>query len=395
MSGRQDPQLVRLQLWLLAGWTVLILSASLYPFDWNLARLSAELEQGLPRLLQWRAASQRDMLVNLLLYVPFGLVAAMTLADRRSRLQRVVVPVLAAAVLSLGVELTQHALPPRDPSLADWVFNVISAALGTLLALAYQALPVRPLSARLQRLQIGPALGLLIALWLVSHLAPFVPRLRPGRITAAIDYSLSIPLSPSRLLAYFACYVILGALVRTLMRRDSFWPWFVALLGLSLGARLLFVGQHLTLDECGGLLLALPVLLLGRSQGVKTGQTGLFIAAGCGFVAAALMPVTPAPTGLAPTWVPFAELTGEIVDPGALPLLERLFLGIGLAWLASTSRTGSFPPLLLALVVAVGCEFLQQWVPGRVPDASDFAALLIGAALVQAAPRLDMRTGRP
>ena len=40
-------------------------------------------------------------------------------------------------------------------------------------------------------------------------------------------------------------------------------------------------------------------------------------------------------------------------------------------------------------------EFLQQWVPGRLPDPSDFAALLIGAALVQAAPRLDLRTGRP
>ena len=42
MSGRQDPQLVRLQLWLLAGWTVLILSSSLYPFDWDLERLRTE-----------------------------------------------------------------------------------------------------------------------------------------------------------------------------------------------------------------------------------------------------------------------------------------------------------------------------------------------------------------
>ena len=94
------------------------------------------------------------------------------------------------------------------------------------------------------------------------------------------------------------------------------------------------------------------------------------------------------------SWLAFNARVLALAEDAALPLLERLFLGIGLAWLASTSRTGSFPPLLLALLVAVGCEFLQQWVPGRVPDPSDFAALLIGAALVQAAPRLDLRTGR-
>jgi VanZ family protein len=41
---------------------------------------------------------------------------------------------------------------------------------------------------------------------------------------------------------------------------------------------------------------------------------------------------------------------------------------------------------LIAFMVAALVEFLQQWVPGRLPDTTDLAALLIGAALVQAAP---------
>jgi VanZ family protein len=69
-----------------------------------------------------------------------------------------------------------------------------------------------------------------------------------------------------------------------------------------------------------------------------------------------------------------------------LPAIERLFLGIGLAWLAWSSRTRRLAPLLIAFMVAALVEFLQQWVPGRLPDTTDLAALLIGAALVQAAP---------
>jgi hypothetical protein len=91
-------------------------------------------------------------------------------------------------------------------------------------------------------------------------------------------------------------------------------------------------------------------------------------------------------------WLPFAELAGGIVDPGALPLLERLFFGIGLAWLALHGGTRRVPPLPLALLVAIVTEFLQQWVPGRQPDTTDIAALLIGAALAQGTARLDLRT---
>jgi VanZ family protein len=59
--------------------------------------------------------------------------------------------------------------------------------------------------------------------------------------------------------------------------------------------------------------------------------------------------------------------------------MERLFLGIGLAWLAWASRTTPLPPLGIALLVTLVAEFLQQWVPSRLPDTSDLAALLIGA----------------
>ena len=102
--------------------------------------------------------------MNLLLYVPFGLLGSMALEKAGGFWQRILWPVIGAGLLSLAIEIIQHALPARDPSLADWLLNIISAAVGTLIAALYSALPARPLSRRLQRLAIGPAPALLVAL---------------------------------------------------------------------------------------------------------------------------------------------------------------------------------------------------------------------------------------
>lgn len=394
--GRQDLAVRRLSLWLLGAWALLIASASLYPFDAQWRPLLESLLDGLPRLREWREPSQRDAIVNLLLYLPFGLLGSMALENSRSAALRIIVPILGAAVLSLGVEIAQHALPPRDPSLADWILNVASAGVGTLLAAVYSALPVRPLSRRLQRIALGPAPALLVALWLIAHLAPFVPRLRPGRIESAIETSISLNLVWPTAFYYLACYLVLAALLHALLRRPFFWSAVLALFVASLVSRLLFVGQHLSPSEVIGAIGALLSVLLLRRLDLQLWPSRAFAMAALAVFVAGIWPVTPvAAVTLAapePIWLPFAELAGLPADPGALPLLERLFLGIGLAWLAVHGGTRLLPPLPLVILIALTVEFLQQWIPGRVPDTTDVAALLIGAALASVAPRIDPRT---
>jgi VanZ family protein len=394
--GRQDLAVRRLSLWLLGAWALLIASASLYPFDAQWRPLLESLLDGLPRLREWREPSQRDAIVNLLLYLPFGLLGSMALENSRSAALRIIVPVVGAAVLSLGVEIAQHALPPRDPSLADWILNVASAGVGTLLAAVYSALPVRPLSRRLQRIALGPAPALLVALWLIAHLAPFVPRLRPGRIESAIETSISLNLVWPTAFYYLACYLVLAALLHALLRRPFFWSVVLALFVASLVSRLLFVGQHLSPSEVIGAIGALLSVLLLRRLDLQLWPSRAFAMAALAVFVAGIWPVTPvAAVTLAapePIWLPFAELAGLPADPGALPLLERLFLGIGLAWLAVHGGTRLLPPLPLVILIALTVEFLQQWIPGRVPDTTDVAALLIGAALASVAPRIDPRT---
>lgn len=395
--GGRGPVVLRLPAWLLVGWVALVLSASLYPFDWDWARLLAGLQAGLPRLQEWIPPSRRDTVVNLLLYVPFGLLGAFALDTRSDLAGRLAWPVLAAAVLSLAVEIAQHALPPRDPSLADWVFNTVSAAAGALLAVGWRALtrsrfmPSRDAAPGRGALDAGPALGVLAALWVAAHLAPFVPRLRPGRVSAALEASLALELSPGRVLAWFACYLVLAVGLRTAVRWRSFWSVLLLATVASVGLRLLFVGQRLSPDEVLGALMALPaVALLGIGR-LRWNPTPAFRMACLAVLVAGLLPMTVAMAPSAPgstdtAWLPFAELAGAATDRGSLPAIERLFLGIGLAWLAWGSRTRRLSPLLTVFAVAALVEFLQQWVPGRIPDTTDLAALLIGAALVQAAP---------
>lgn len=390
-----DPYLRRVRRGVFIGWCLLILGASLYPFNLELRGLLDGLLSGLPRLRLWAPSSSRDAWVNVLLYVPFGALAWLQLERARPALRPIVTVVVSGAAFSFVIELLQHALPPRDPTLVDWALNVGGTLAGVSLALLYRALPIQPLTLRLRRSDPGPAPLLLLMLWIATHLAPFVPRLRPGRIDAAIETSLSMDVVPSRIALYLVCYLILAALVHSLLRREAFWGWFLALIGGSLAARLLFVGQHLSPDEALGVFGALILSIALRIGGAKPTGAAAFVIICMVFATAAALPVPidpDFPRPAAVSWIPFASLADGPLDPGSLPVIEQLFLGLGIAWLASRQSFKRWPPIALPAAIALGAEFLHHWLPGRLPDTSDLAALIIGAAL---APAIARRVWRP
>ena len=75
----------------------------------------------------------RDILINLLLFVPFGFgVAGMVRERGAPHLQAILFALASGCLLSLVVETAQCWLPTRDPSLLDVSTNTISAAIGGL-----------------------------------------------------------------------------------------------------------------------------------------------------------------------------------------------------------------------------------------------------------------------
>ena len=377
----------RIQAWMLAAWVLLVLSASLYPFFFEPGRLLAAAAEGFPALRAWHAPSQRDLVVNLLVYMPLGLLLPLVLDPRHGAALRALAALLAGAALSLLVEVLQHAIRARVPSLADWVLNVASTAAGVALAQLLAVLPVRPLATRLRRLNVSPALGLLLALWLAAHAAPFLPRLRPGRVRGAIDASLALSPSIGGIAAWLAAYLVLSAVMRTLFRREIFWPLFLGAVAASLAARLLFVGQTLSPDELIAAVLALPVIVRLRRSTHSASRTPLLGIICVALLVAGLAPFRFAATPQPIAWIPFAELVDGRVDALYLDSLERLFVAIGAVWVAAGSALGVGLGTLALLGVTAVTEIAQRWLPARVPDTTDLVVMVLAAILVRVAQR--------
>lgn len=134
LDSRASPGSARSSAALLAWvWAVAIVYASLFPFaGWRWPA-------GLPQELLWlrwpRYFIGFDIVSNLLGYLPLGLLVA--LARLRQGAPAGWALLLATAVgagLSYTMEVTQHLLAPRVPSLLDLVLNAAGALLGGVVA---------------------------------------------------------------------------------------------------------------------------------------------------------------------------------------------------------------------------------------------------------------------
>jgi len=118
---------------LLVAWTALIVYASWFPLSgW---RWAAGAEVWTLLRLPWpRWHNTFDIVSNLLGYVPLGMLLVLARGQPGERsVSAVRNAILLAAALSYGLEVGQHLLPLRVPSLLDWLLNTSGAALGALL----------------------------------------------------------------------------------------------------------------------------------------------------------------------------------------------------------------------------------------------------------------------
>ena len=170
---------------LAAAYAVLVVYASLYPFEgWRWPAGASALDL---LVLPWAVSSDEfDRWSNLLGYVPFGLLLTIGRLRSGSRpLVALLLAMLLPALLSYALEVTQGLLPTRYPSLKDWVLNLGGAAIGALLALGMHRLGLvdrwHALRERWFERHSGAALTLL-ALWPVGLLFPAPAPLGLGQI---------------------------------------------------------------------------------------------------------------------------------------------------------------------------------------------------------------------
>jgi hypothetical protein len=175
--------------------------------------------------------------------------------------------------------------------------------------------------------------------------------------------------------------------MRTLFRREIFWPLFLGVIALSLAARLLFVGQTLTPDELIAVALALPVIARLRSRTHSSSRTPLLGIVCVALLVSGLAPFAFSATPQPVSWMPFAGLVDGRVDALYFGTLERLFVAIGVVWIAAGSALGVGLGTLALLGLTAVVEFAQRWLPDRVPDTTDLAVMVLAAVVVRVAQR--------
>ncbi len=153
----------------------IIVYGSLYPFHFESTARAANpwlaVWHGWPH--EWNRFVLRDVLLNVVLYAPLGLAAAMVSLRRHSRSFSAAAAIALAFALSASMELVQAYTPDRDPSSLDVLTNVAGGALGAMVALLCWR-TLRDLTAAGTRALRGAGV-ILLAVWAIYEFYPLFP----------------------------------------------------------------------------------------------------------------------------------------------------------------------------------------------------------------------------
>lgn len=339
-----------------------------------------------------RYASRSDMLLNLLIYAPLGLLLMRLTRDRGRPLRRLAAVTLSCATLSLILETAQAFLPSRSSSLLDVVLNTVSGLGGALLG-GYLG-DRRVVSGRIGRWRrewfqpgVVADLGMVVVGgWALAQLSPLVPSPDIGNLRQGLSPLYRTLTDPARfsleqMAAYWASVAAL-ALVFLLVSRPVplRWPLLLGLVGGVLACKVPVITRQLSLEALSGAALGLGTAFLVQRAAARLAAplAALFV-----LLAVTAEQLRPG-SGFGPrsiNWVPFVGQMGDVW--GLADILGTMWPYLALSYLAVRARPRA--PLvvaagggLLVLAYAFGLEWVQQQVPGRYPDVTD--AVLAAAA---------------
>ncbi len=171
----------RLRTWLVLGYVLFIAYASLSPFSgWKEQGLDFLAVMQQPLLLTYTTF---DAALNLLSYLPLGLLLGLTMRARLPGLTTLILTTLLGLAMSVSMEFLQMYLPSRASSNMDILTNVSGTLLGAFLALGmtrWTRLYDRISATRDvmflhgKRMDFGLAL---LVLWMFGQINPSLPML--------------------------------------------------------------------------------------------------------------------------------------------------------------------------------------------------------------------------
>jgi VanZ family protein len=330
---------------LLAIIVALILYVSLYPFRFG-ADGPAVTE--VLRQLSWARASRGDMLNNVLLYVPLGFCIALAVEPRFGRSAGIATGLLGGALLSLTMELMQGSIATRVPSLTDLSLNAAGALAGAVGGSAWHALGARMTPQANPAGRSGAIALVVLVLWLIARLWPFVPDASLRQLKRAVRPLFSPELGWTDLAAFFVGWLVVAQAVFHLARRQRSVDVFLIVIAAVLVGRTFTAGNTLEFAELAAIALLLPVLVL-ISRVEDRGRSALLAAAlGTWLASIALLPAMDGARGVTVEVPALAEFLSRNAPPPA-ELAGRAFSYVALTWLLSGA--GLFPHVAAGVTV--------------------------------------------
>jgi VanZ family protein len=396
-----------LALYLTIAYTFLLVYGTLFPLSgWRAPEISPwalMLQHGLQN------TSKPDILTNLLVYMPFGLLLMRTIDNRCSSVHKILLATLASALLSLALEYLQTHLPGRVPSVFDLVLNTLGGFIGALFALAFR--PETAIGGKLYRIRSMyihpgplPNLGLLaMGIWVLSQLSPLVPSIDLDNLRHGLKplwYTLQSPatLEWIRVVEYSLSITAAGIISSTLLRlRYNALFIFTTFVSLVLLLKIPVLGRQLSLEALLGLAtgVVLTVLIYDRPLRLRLliaaiAIVGMVLASGL-YVPANAIAEHPTPFN----WIPFRSHLSNSVT-GLIDILGGLWPFVAMNYLARMANIKHRVMLILAGSAAIfllmfALEWYQQYLPGRSPGITDVIIAVIAWLLPWFYPALSRK----
>lgn len=336
---------------------------------------------------QMSSVSKTDLITNVLVYIPAGLLLAASLARRAGWPVAVLLATVLATLLSFSLEAAQVFLPARTSALSDLLLNGVGAAVGGGAALMLSGQTRGGLRLRNFRNEVVVPgiladIGLVVlGLWALSQLSPLVPSLEVSNLREGLRPVWHTLTGQSAFilaqsLVYFCSVLALGGIFLSLSRsRRVGLALFSLLVATVLLLKIPVLSRQLSLEALLGCAGALTVLvLLHRIPGrLLVAGAGIFLLAG--FIVDALRESTSGAQLIAFNWVPFKGHMQSIVGLANILASGWVFLGGGyiVRYLCrpSLAVAAAGGGALLVAGLAILMEMLQLGIPGRYPDVTD------------------------
>jgi|ERR1017187_4719650 VanZ family protein len=356
----------------------IVVYGSLYPWHFIFAGRPepvAVLLHSWPRA--WDRFVTRDVVLNVLLYLPLGAVACLAWLRRFPRAAAAAATAFAFA-LSLSMELLQNYVPGRVTSLSDLATNTLGAAAGAGLALAFASEIIPPLHSQARR--ASPGALFLLGCWGAYQLYPFFPVFSSTHLLQAlhaliVTHAFSPVATWGALAEWFAAALALEAIFGRL--RTS---WLAGAM-LVLGLRIFMPPRSLALDEVAGAALALLAWeILPPKHRLRIGVW---------MSLSAILLVELAPFHFtrhaAPfSWIPLGASFEYERWAALVVLLRKSFFYGSAIWLLARSGI-RYPVAGAALAVSLlVLETVQRYLPGRTPEITDSLIAVVMTAVLWA-----------